>query len=74
MPFAQMQLPAAKRLLHSSLCSSQRIISFQQFLAGIGGTFQIFAAVGLDHAGIGEGGQLRVDGTLDRKSVGRDRV
>ena len=36
----------------------------QQLLAGIGGTLKVLAGVGLDHAGIGAGSQLGVDGAL----------
>ena len=36
----------------------------QQLFAGVCGTFQKFAAIGLDHAGIGKLCQFGVDGAL----------
>ena len=55
----------------SSLCSSQRVRSFQQLFAGVCGTFQKFAAIGLDHAGIGKLCQLGVEDVYKRQVLVR---
>ena len=53
-------------------CRGGKVL-LQQLLAGVSGTLEELSAVGLDHAGVGQRSQLRVDGRSGRASC-RERV